>query len=207
MTCCQKQIDPLRFALLKELKIDDNTIVIFTSDNGPHQEGGHNHEYFNSNGDLTGYKRSMHDGGIRVPMIARWPGRIKQGSTSDLPSAFWDFLPTACELAGVELPDNIDGLSYLPTLLGENDRQQHHEYLYWASLEGATSIGVRMQNWKLVQYRPRRNQKTPAAGSNDWRLYNLATDIGEKQDIAKEHREVVEKILGLLKRDGLLAKG
>ena len=192
------------FSLLKELKIDDNTLVIFTSDNGPHEEGGHKHEFFNSNGDLTGYKRSMHDGGIRVPMIARWPGRIEAGSTSNLPSAFWDFLPTACEIAAAEPPQNIDGLSYLPTLLGENDRQKKHEYLYWSSLEGATSVGVRMGNWKLMKYRAPKNRKPET--KPDWRLYDLAKDIGEKNDIATEHPSVVKQMLALLARDQLVEK-
>jgi arylsulfatase A-like enzyme len=193
------------FSLLKELKIDNNTLVIFTSDNGPHQEGGHKHEYFNSNGDLTGYKRSMHDGGIRVPMIAHWPGRIKAGSTSNLPSAFWDFLPTACEIAAVEPPKKIDGISYLPTLLGEAARQKKHEYLYWSSLEGATSVGVRMGNWKLVKYRDPKNRKQKPPVKPDWRLYDLAKDIGEKNDIATKHPAVVKQMLGLLTRDKLSA--
>ena len=192
------------FALLKELKIDENTVVIFTSDNGPHQEGGHKVDFFDSNGPLTGYKRSLHDGGIRVPMIARWPGQIKPGSTSDLPSAFWDFLPTACELANVEPPKNVDGISYLPTLRGENDRQKKHEYLYWTSLEGATSVGVRMGDWKLVKYRgpkkPPRNQPV----KSDWRLYDLGKDIGETTDISRKHPQIVEKMIGLLQRDELL---
>jgi uncharacterized sulfatase len=184
--------------LLKELQIDDKTLVLFTSDNGPHQEGGHKHEFFDSNGPLTGFKRSMHDGGIRVPMIARWPGRIAPGSATDLPSAFWDFLPTACEAAGVEPPAKIDGISYLPTLLGQSDRQVRHEYLYWASGEGQTSVGVRQGKWKLVQYRA--SGKRPA----QWRLYDLATDLGEQQDVSQQHADVVKRMLALLERDGLL---
>lgn len=181
--------------LLKELGIDERTLVIFTSDNGPHSEGGHKHEFFNSNGELTGYKRSMHDGGIRVPLIARWPGKVAAGSVSDLPSAFYDFLPTACEIAGQAPPKKIDGLSYLPTLLGQDARQQRHEYLYWASSEGATSVGVRSGKWKLVKYRAKRS---------DWRLYDLSTDIGEQRDIAADHPETVRRLVGLLERDGLL---
>jgi len=196
--------------LLKELKIDDQTLVLFTSDNGPHQEGGHNHEFFNSNGPLKGYKRSMHEGGIRVPMIARWPGQIAPGSVTDLPSAFWDFLPTACEIAGVEPVAPTDGISYLPTLLGNHTQQQKHEYLYWASQEGATSVGIRYGNWKLVRYRKAGKK---AAGDSpfdrsdenpDWRLYDLSQDIGEEHDLANEHPDVVKKILGLLQRDNLL---
>lgn len=188
-------------ALLQELKIDENTLVIFTSDNGPHNEGKHSHEFFNSNGDLTGFKRSMHEGGIRVPMIARWPGHIQPGSTSEHPSGFYDFLPTACELAGVEPPEEIDGISYVPTLLGQSDQQKKHEYLYCASREGATSVGVRYDNWKLVQYR---KGKKPNQRPAEWRLYDLSEDIGEKRNIAAEHPDLVQKILGLLERDGLL---
>ena len=196
------------FALLQELKIDDNTIVFFTSDNGPHQEGGHKHEFFDSNGPLTGYKRSMHEGGIRVPMIVRWPEKVAAGSTSDLPSAFWDFLPTACELAGTETP-STDGISYLPTLLGKTDQQQRHEYLYWASSEGATSVGVRHDQWKLVRYRAggkKRKGKQPPPDPNakpDWRLYDLTNDISEKTNVASSHPDVVSKILEMLERDSL----
>lgn len=184
--------------LLKELKIDDNTLVIFTSDNGPHSEGGHSHEFFNSNGDLTGHKRSMHEGGYRVPMIARWPGKIAAGTTSAHPCAAHDFLPTACQLAGVAAPDSIDGISYLPTLLGRAKEQRAHEYLYCASKEGETAVGVRMGNWKLVQYRGNKR------AGGEWRLYDLSQDIGEQRNLAEQHPDIVKKILALLKRDGLL---
>ena len=204
--------------LLKELNLDQDTVVFFTSDNGPHQEGGHQHEFFDSNGKLKGFKRSMHEGGIRVPMLVRWPGKIEPGSVNNHPSAFWDFLPTACELAGAEPPvdvesnrqDGTDGISYLPTLLGQNERQTQHEYLYWASQEGETSVGVRMGPWKLVQYRPkksRRSKETVASESTstpDWRLYDLRVDIGEENNVASDHPQVVEKMVGLLELDGLL---
>ncbi len=189
--------------LLKKLNIDEKTLVIFTSDNGPHNEGNHNHEYFNSNGKLTGYKRSMHEGGIRVPMIARWPGKIASGTTSNHPSGFYDFLATACELAGVDAPKNTDGISYLPALLGQKDQKQH-EYLYCASQEGATSVGVRYGNWKLIRYRSKKRGEKSAKA--DWRLYDLSKDIGEKNDVAARHPEVVNKILELLKRDDLLSQ-
>jgi len=189
--------------LLKELEIDDKTIVFFASDNGPHNEGGHDHTYFDSNGPLKGFKRSMHDGGIRVPLIARWPGKIKPGTVSDHPSAFWDFLPTACEIAGVAIPSepSCDGISYLPTLLGQSSEQKKHEYLYWASSEGATSVGVRRGNWKLVQYRKRNKKRVNKA--EHWRLYDLASDIGEENNIADKHPQIVNEILALLVRDGL----
>ncbi len=185
--------------LLKELKIDERTLVIFTSDNGPHNEGGHKHEFFNSNGDLQGFKRSMHEGGYRVPMIARWPGKIAAGTTSSHPSGFYDFLPTACEIAGAEPPQKTDGISYLPTLLGQPQRQQKHEYLYCASSEGATSVGVRYGKWKLVEYRTKAK-----AGAKDYRLYDLSKDIAEAHDVSASHPETVSAILKLLERDGLL---
>ena len=209
------------FNLLDELGLDDDTAVFFTSDNGPHQEGGHKHDFFDSNGPLTGFKRSMHDGGIRVPLIVRWPGKVNAGSVSDHPSAFWDFMPTACEIAQVPEPVGIaadpqrgcDGISYLPTLVGKKDGQAEHPYLYWASQEGATSVGMRMGKWKLVNYRVPRNRRSPAksekqgigsGNEDDWRLYDLNLDIGEKTDLANAHPDVVQKMLSLLKSDGLL---
>lgn len=180
---------------LEELNLDEKTLVIFTSDNGPHNEGGHDHGFFDSNGPLRGFKRSMHDGGIRVPLIARWPGTVAAGEITNHVSAFYDFLPTACELAGVKPPDDIDGISYAPTLLGEPD-QRAHEYLYFASEEGETSVGIRYGNWKLVRY--------PSDDSSPWRLYDLADDLGEQHDLAGERRDVVREIVALLKRDELL---
>jgi uncharacterized sulfatase len=190
--------------LLRELSLDEKTVLFFTSDNGPHNEGGHDHEYFNSSGPLTGYKRSMHEGGIRVPMIVRWPGRIEPGSSSGHPSAFWDFLPTACEISGAPAPDS-DGISYFPTLIGKSDQQAKHEYLYWASSEGATSVGVRYKNWKLVQYRAAKKRKSsePSSATPVWKLYDLESDIAEQNDVAAENADVVQRIVGMLKRDQL----
>jgi uncharacterized sulfatase len=139
----------------------------------------------------------MHEGGYRVPMIARWPGKVAAGTTSSHPSGSYDFLPTACEIAGAEPPEEIDGISYLPTLLGQHEQQKKHEYLYCASSEGATSVGVRYGKWKLVQYRTK--DQAP-----DWRLYDLSSDIGEAHNVAAKHPEIVEAILKLLNRDGLL---
>lgn len=194
------------FRLLRELGIDDDTLVFFTSDNGPHEEGGHKHEFFDSNGPLKGYKRSMHEGGIRVPMIARWPGKIAPGTVTDHPSAFWDFLPTACEIAGVAPPEDIDGISYLPTLLGDHDNQEKHRYLYWSSREGATSIGVRHENWKLVKYRETKRPRkgSEPVGPDDWRLYDLSKDIGEENDIASDHPDGVKSIKEMVVADGFL---
>ena len=189
------------------------------SDNGPHHEGGHDHNFFDSNGPLKGFKRSMHDGGIRVPMLVRWPGKIQPGSVSDHPSAFWDYLPTACELAGADSPPSFspgaseasattDGISYLPTLLGRPQDQSKHEYLYWASLEGETSVGVRAGKWKLVQYRGKKQASAAAAAEKpspgNWRLYDLTVDVGEENDLADDNPQRVTQILEMLKRDGLL---
>jgi len=170
---------------LVELGIDDDTLVIFTSDNGPHREGGADPDFFDSSGPLRGIKRDLYEGGIRVPMIARWPGKVRPGSVTDHLSAFWDFLPTATEMAGTEHPAGIDGISYLPTLLGDGDRQRGHEYLYWEFHEGkATKQAVRAGNWKAVRLRP----------SGPIELYDLARDIGENDDIAAGHPDVVEKM-------------
>ena len=185
------------FELLNELGIDEKTLVIFTSDNGPHREGNHDHEFFDSNGALNGYKRSMHEGGIRVPMIARWPGKVAGGATSNLPSAFWDYFATACEVAGTDVPEDIDGISYLPTLLGKTDEQAKHRYLYWASQEGATSVGVREGKWKLVRYRKDKGERP------DWRLYDLTNDIGEQTNIAEVHPDRVRKMIAMIKNDRL----
>ncbi len=197
------------FALLKKLGIDENTLVCFTSDNGPHEEGGHLHEFFDSNGVLTGYKRSMHEGGIRVPMIARWPGQIEAGSKTGLPSAFWDFLPTACELAGIDAPEEIDGISYVPTLLGQDDQQKKHDYLYWGSREGDTSIGIRHGKWKLVKYREikpgtkRRGKLLDPVGPDEWRLYDLSQDLPEANNLIDQHPEIAEKMRAMVAADGL----
>ena len=161
--------------LLDELKLSANTLVIFSSDNGPSPEGGQSLKFFNSAGPLSGAKRSMQEGGIRVPTIARWPGKITPGRTSDHPSAFWDFLPTACDLAGVEAPKDIDGISYLPELMGKTGAQKKHEYFYWI-------WSIRVGKWKL---HPR--------GKNRWALYDLEADIAEKHDLAARHPDVVAR--------------
>jgi uncharacterized sulfatase len=176
--------------LLAELGIERNTLLIFTSDNGPHQEGGHKMEYFDSNGSLRGHKRDLYEGGIRVPMIARWPGRIEAGATSSHPSAFWDFLPTACELAGVAVPQDIDGISYRATLLGVEE-QRRHEYLYWqaGSQQNPAKIAIRQGNWKGVQ----------VGAGKPFELYDLATDIGEKKNVARMHPAIVEQFKAWVK--------
>ena len=174
-------------AKLKALGIDERTLVIFSSDNGPHGEGGANPRFFASSGPLTGMKRTLTEGGIRVPGIARWPGRIKARSVSDHPWAFWDFLPTAAEIAGVAAPGKIDGISFLPALLGRP--QKTHEFMYWEFHEGGSSKqAVRMGKWKAI----RKSPKAPLA------LYDLSADLAEKHNVAAEHPDVVERITAYL---------
>jgi arylsulfatase A-like enzyme len=171
------------FDKLKELGIDDETIVFFTSDNGPHQEGGADPNFFNSSGLLRGIKRSMHDGGIRVPMIVRWPGKIPAGKTNPHVWAFCDFLPTALELAGGESPKSIDGISVAPTLLGQGNQRQH-EFLYWEFHEKGFQQAVRTGDWKAI--RQKLGEKLE--------LYDLANDLSETKNIADQHPEVIDRI-------------
>ena len=184
---------------LKKLGLDEHTLVMFSSDNGPHKEGGGDPNFFKSSGPLRGYKRDLYEGGIRVPMIARWPGRIKAGSVSNHISAFWDFLPTCCELVGIETPQGIDGISILPTLLGEPQKQKKHEFLYWEFHEQGKKQAVRMGDWKGVRLNVAKNppavllRKNEAAGV-PIELYNLKDDIGEQKDLTAENTEVAEKI-------------
>jgi arylsulfatase A-like enzyme len=169
---------------LKELELDENTIVFLSSDNGPHKEGGHMPDYFNSNGDFRGYKRDLYEGGIRCPLLVRWPGKIKPGSTSDHLSAHWDVLPTFCELAGTKAPVIIDGISFVPTLLGK--RQQAHKYLYWEFFEGGGKRAMRMGNWKAVQ-----NNLNKGGPNASIELYDLSKDSAERNNLAAKNPEIV----------------
>lgn len=172
--------------LLDELAahgLDENTLVIFTSDNGAAGSFQPIVDPFDPSGPLRGYKSDLYEGGIRIPAIARWTGKIKPGSTSDYPWTFWDFLPTAAEVAGVEPPAEIDGRSFLPVLLGED--QQPPEFLYWEHGEGERlKQAVRMGDWKAVRRAPRAPLE----------LYDLSADLGETTDLAAQHPEVVERI-------------
>jgi len=178
---------------LRELNLDENTIVMFSSDNGPHKEGGADPNFFKSFGLLRGYKRDLYEGGIRVPLIARWPSKIKPGSVSNHVSAFWDFLPTCCELAGISQPKNIDGISMLPTMLNQLARQGQHKYLYWEFHEQGKKQAVRIDHWKGV----RLNVAEAPSGSIE--LYNLKSDISEQRNIADQYPRVVEKIVRYMK--------
>lgn len=180
------------FERLKTLGLDEKTLVLFSSDNGPHKEGGADPAFFDSNGPLRGSKRDMYEGGIRVPLIARWPGRIAAGSGSDHISAFWDFLPTCCELAGIAAPQGIDGLSYLPTLLGQPQKQQEHRYLYWEFHEQGKKQAVRMSDWKGIRLNVAKEPNGPIE------LYNLRDDLGEQHNVAGKNPEIVKQIEAIM---------
>jgi len=176
---------------LKELGLENRTIVIFSSDNGPHQEGGADPDYFDSNGPLKGYKRDLYEGGIREPMIARWPGKIQAGSKSDLISAFWDVMPTIAELTGSKIPEKIDGISFLPTLLGKAG-QKKHDHLYWEFHELGGRKALRKGDWKLIKY----NIQKPDQAKIE--LYNLSTDIGEQNNVADSNPKLVSELSTLM---------
>lgn len=194
MTRLDRQVGEL-LALLKELDIDDNTLVMLSSDNGPHQEGGHQPDFFNSNGPLRGYKRDLYEGGIRVPLVVRWTGKLKAGSSSDLISAHWDMLPTFCELAGTKTPEGLDGISLVPTLLGQTDEQPRHEALYWEFTERGRSQAARIGRWKGVQVDLKKNPDAPIE------LYDLSNDLAEEHDVADKHPEIVRKLKAVMQRE------
>jgi len=172
---------------LGEKQLLENTLIIFTSDNGPHAEGGYHPDMLNSAGPLRGHKRDLYEGGIRIPMIAHWPTHIPAGRVTSHISAQWDFLPTACEAAGISPPENIQGISYLPTLTSQGE-QKGHDYLYWELNERGGRRAIRMGDWKAVQY----NLNQSPMGSIE--LYNLKDDIGETNDLAAEHPDLVAKL-------------
>ena len=168
-------------SLLAELGLQENTIVFFTSDNGPTWVGGADTDFFESRGGLRGRKAQLWEGGIRVPLIARWPGRIPAGTVSALPSAFWDLMPTFAELAGTSPPAGLDGVSLVPTLTGHGAEQREHEYLYWEYVGGRA---VRLREWKGIRLDP----------DAEIELYDLARDPGETADVAANHPDVVAHI-------------
>lgn len=178
-------------AKLKDKGLDENTIVIFTSDNGPHEEGGADPEFFGRDGKLRGIKRQCYEGGIRIPFIVRWPGKVAKGSVNNHIFAFYDMMPTLCELAGVKnyvkkytnkkkKADYFDGISIVPTLMGKSN-QKEHEFLYWEFNE-TNQIAVRMGDWKLV------------VKKGEPYLYNLTTDIHEDNDISAQHPDIVKRM-------------
>jgi arylsulfatase A-like enzyme len=196
-----KELDDYVGEILKkltELNLEKNTIVIFASDNGPHLEGGADPDYFNSNGHLRGYKRDMYEGGIRTPMLVRWPGIVKAGSTSNHISAFWDILPTFAEITGAATPKGIDGISFLPALTGT--KQNEHDYLYWEFHEQGGKMAVRMGDWKAVKL----NVDTDPEGTPE--LYDLSKDIGETINTASSNPLIVKKMKEIIKQEHIPSK-
>ncbi len=175
---------------LNRLGLTENTIIIFSSDNGPHLEGGADPDFFDSNGPLNGYKRDLYEGGIRVPMLVKWPAKIQKNTVSNHVSAFWDVMPTLCEVAGVKTKHKIDGISFLPSLTGK--KQKTHNYLYWEFHELGGRMALRMDNWKLVVYNVLDKTRTSTA------LYNLAYDVAETKNLASQHPEIVSKMEKLM---------
>lgn len=187
-------------AKLEEKGLAENTIIIFSSDNGPHEEGGADPTFFNRDGVLKGLKRSCHEGGIRVPFIVRWPGKVKAGVKTDQPIAFWDIMPTFCDIIGEKkyaekyrnprlgTADYFDGISFLPTLRGKAKKQVQHDHLYWEFNE-TDQIAVRRGDWKLI------------VKSGKPELYNLASDIHEDRNVAAEHPDVVDNLVRIVYRE------
>ncbi len=171
--------------------VAEDTLTFFTTDNGSHYEGGYHPDMLGSNAPLRGGKRDLHEGGIRVPLIAHWPAGIRPGRTSDLPSAFWDFLPTFCELVGRPAPGDIQGISFLPTLTGEGE-QARHESLYWEFHENGGRRALRQGEWKLVQYglEPGKLGKP--------QLFHLGRDLAEEHDLAADDLERVSAMMATM---------
>ena len=175
---------------IKELGLENNTIIVFTSDNGPHKEAGADPDFFNSNGNLRGYKRDLFEGGIRVPMIAKWKGKIKEGTTTNHVSAFWDVFPTFLEVTENNISTNLDGISFLPILLNEPSKQKNHDHLYWEFHEKGGRQALRKENWKLVKYNVKKN--------GAYQLYDLSMDPSETVDLALKMPEKVIELAKIL---------
>ena len=175
--------------LLKELKIEENTLVMFTSDNGPHNEAGHNPELFKPAGPLRGMKRTLTEGGIRVPTLAWWPNTIEPNSISDQPFYFGDLMATACDMSQSDTPLQTDSLSFLPTLKGKAEEQKRHKFLYWEFYERTFRQAVIMEDWKLIR-----------SGMDNQRLelYDLKNDIHEDVNLIKKQPAVAQRMLSYI---------
>ncbi|MFT3933591.1 MAG: arylsulfatase [Chitinophagaceae bacterium] len=184
--------------LLKELKLYDNTMIVFTSDNGPASNAGVDGSWFNSGGPFKSErgwgKGFVHEGGIREPFIVQWPGKIKAGATTEHIAANWDFLPTFCQLTGQAVPKNIDGISYLPALLNNPTQQKEHAYLYWEFPESGGQQAVRLGNWKAIR-------SNIHQGNLVLQLFDLSKDIQEQHDVAAAHPDIVHQIEQIMKTE------
>lgn len=177
--------------LVDELGLAENTMIIFTSDNGPTSAGGADPKFFDGNGNLRGIKFEFYEGGIRCPMIVRWPGKVKKGSITSHISAQWDVLPTVAELADTQAPEGIDGISFLPTILGNSEEQKKHSHLYWENPSGSGWQAIRRGKWKAHQKNTRRSSKTPIE------LYDLSADEEEAKDVSADFPDVVSSFAKL----------
>jgi arylsulfatase A-like enzyme len=180
---------------LRDAGLDESTLVFFSSDNGAvFPIAGTDPAFFGSTGGLRGFKQDLYEGGIRAPFIARWPGKIKAGAVSDHVSAFWDFLPTMCELVGTPSPADTDGISYLPTLLGQTG-QRTHDFLYWEYHSQGGRQAARMGNWKAVRNGVKKSPNGPLE------IYDLAADRAERRDVAAQHPEIAERAAQIMTRE------
>jgi arylsulfatase A-like enzyme len=170
---------------LEEEGLADNTIVVFASDNGPHIEAGATPGYFGSSGGFRGVKRDLYEGGIHIPFIVRWDGKVKPGSVSEHVSAFWDFLPTMADVLGISDEHHTDGISFLPELTGEGI-QEEHDYLYWEYHRAGGRQAVRKGNWKAVAY--------GVEGGRNIELYDLSSDPSESRDLAEQYPEIIAQM-------------
>lgn len=176
--------------LLDSLGITENTLLIFTSDNGPHREGGANPDYFQSYGPYRGIKRDLYEGGIRMPMLMSCPGRVAEGVDNDHLMAFWDMLPTFAQIAGYQEPLQTDGISFLPTLFGQ-EGQQEHDCMYWEFHEQNGKQAVREGQWKGIRLQVGTDEPV-------FELYDLATDIHEDHNVADQHPDICAHLQQLI---------
>lgn len=179
-------------ACLEENGLADNTIIIFTSDNGPHREGGADPVFFNGSGGLRGIKRDLYEGGIRVPFVVKWPGKVAENVKSDFVCAFWDLMPTFAEIGGATLPEGMDGVSLVPVLTGEPEKQEAHPFLYWEFHDENGRQAVLKDNWKAVKLNVKVPEKTVVE------LYDLSSDPYEQNNIAAEYPEVLSEMLAIM---------
>jgi arylsulfatase A-like enzyme len=182
-------------AELKQLGIYENTILVFTSDNGAHHEGGHDPEFWNSNGPFRGFKRDLYEGGVHVPLLVSWPKYIRPGSGSDHISAFWDWLPTFAELGGAKVPAaaQIDGISMAPLLTGKAQQQKKHDFLYWEFTEGSPRKAVRAGKWKMIL-----TYDADGITVDKTELFDLSKDIAEAGNLAGKYPEKVQELSGMI---------
>jgi arylsulfatase A len=194
ITFMDKQMGRL-FALLKEKGIDDNTIVIFTSDNGATYLKQVDYEFFDSVGELNGMKGSCYEGGVREPFIARWPGRIPANTVSDHIGIHYDMMPTLAELSGASIPADTDGKSIVQELTGNSAKQKKHDFIFWDFAGSRGQIAVRMGDWKAIKLEVAKNPNAPL------KLYNLKDDISEATDVAAQHPEIIEKMEAIILKE------